>query len=149
MTEAVTVKGREIPVSGIQRTDLSGWWGDVPEEINLDRLYWPEDQIHGEVWCPDGSVIETIWDEDAWEARRLTNPSAVDPAEDVLWERPGRAERELSMLVSDGGLSAAEALDFWIVEIRGQTGSEWAALRGTSHQAVNKNVRNARQKLSA
>lgn len=57
------------------------------------------------------------------------------------------AQEELATLVRDG-LSAAEALDYWMVEMRGWTAVGWAEERGTSHQAVSKNVRGASKKLS-
>lgn len=46
------------------------------------------------------------------------------------------------------GLSPAEAVDYHAVENRGLTQTEWAKRRGVSQEAVSKNVRKAREKLS-
>lgn len=131
----------------IERTDIDEWTGDVPDTIEFDRVYaWEDESIVGERWMPNGDVVEVRFERDgSVKADRITNPSGVDPAHEVLWERDGRAERELGMLVES--LSPAEALDFWVVEIRGETASSWSDRRGTSHQAVSENVRKAREKL--
>lgn len=52
----------------------------------------------------------------------------------------------------DRGLSPAEALDYYAVEVRGVNQDEWADVRSSdeksvSQQAVSKNVRKARRKL--
>lgn len=46
------------------------------------------------------------------------------------------------------GLSAAEALDYYLVEVRDLPMVQVATERGTTHQAVSKNVRQARDKLA-
>lgn len=45
------------------------------------------------------------------------------------------------------GLSAAEAVDYYAVEECGYSQLEWAETRGTSQQAVSKNIRQAKEKL--
>lgn len=144
--ETITIDGFKVPVSGIRRSELSEWIGNIPEEFDVDRIYRHDNEIHGERWLSDGTVIEIQEDGDGWAAHHITNPSKVDPADDVLWERKKRGERELSMLVSMG-LSPAEALDFWMVEIRGKTQSSWAETRGVNQQSVSENISKAREKL--
>lgn len=46
------------------------------------------------------------------------------------------------------GLPTAQALDYWLVEERGLPMTQVATERGTTHQAVSKNVRQAREKLA-
>jgi len=146
--ESITVDGIKVPITNIERSSLSEWTGNVPKRFSVDRVYRFDGWIHGERFLGDGSVIEISNLDGEWRAYHVTNPSAVDPAEEVLWERAGRAERELSELL-ENGLSPAEALDFWAVEIHGHTQAAWADTRGLSgHQAVGENTRKARKKLT-
>jgi len=154
MAEMVNVEGREIPVTNINRSDLREYHGRIPSKVSVDRVYRFEGQLIGDTHLPNGTLVEVHYKVDKesgdpyMDAVEITNPSAVDPAEEVLWERKGRAEKELSMLVADGGLSAAEAVDYWMVDVRGRSASNWSESRHTSPQAISENVRKARTKLA-
>lgn len=154
-SETITADGMEIPVTNIGVGSVRETVGNVPPRTSVDRVYRWDGQLVGETFdVARGSIIEAHYHEDDVsgdvyvDMHEVDNPSDVDPAEGVLWERDDRAEKELSELVSEGGLSAAEALDYWMVEIRGRTSSEWAEYRRASHQAISKNVRKAREKLA-
>ncbi|APX98724.1 hypothetical protein [Natronorubrum daqingense] len=54
---------------------------------------------------------------------------------------------ELTELL-ESGLSPAEAIDYYAVEERGRTQSEWSEARGCSQQSVSKNVNQAKEILS-
>lgn len=56
------------------------------------------------------------------------------------------AEGDFKWLIGEG-LSPAEALDYWIVEIMNESQSEWAEERGKTRQAISKNVQSAKSKL--
>jgi hypothetical protein len=47
----------------------------------------------------------------------------------------------------ENGASAAEALDYYMVEIKGMTQTEWARERGVDQSAVSKNVKEAKSHL--
>jgi len=51
------------------------------------------------------------------------------------------------MNLVEQGLSPAEALDYWMVDVRHHPQNEWAEMRGKTVQAISKNVGNAREKI--
>jgi len=57
------------------------------------------------------------------------------------------AEELVELIIA--GLSPAEAVDYWATEGRNYTQAEWAEIRSTSRQNVNKNVAKAEEKLEA
>lgn len=59
---------------------------------------------------------------------------------------PADAPEQVRRLVASG-LSAAEALDYYMVEHENWSHSDWASQRAVSQQAVSKNVDAARQRL--
>lgn len=102
--------------------------------VSIDR--WVE---HQEVWNEKEFRVE--FEESLnWEDRGNTVRLSVANA---LGYNP---EKDFLDLV-DEGLSPAEALDYWMAEVRNHSQTEWADKRGKSQQAVSKNVRKARRKL--
>lgn len=66
----------------------------------------------------------------------------------ALVDVPGyNPEKDFVDLIQSG-LSPAEALDYWMSEIRHYSQTEWAGVRETSQQAISKNVRKAHDKLN-
>lgn len=56
-------------------------------------------------------------------------------------------ETSLRDLIREG-LTAAEAIDYYFVKIKGMSQTQWAAERGTGQSAISQNVNKARRKLS-
>lgn len=52
---------------------------------------------------------------------------------------------ELVTLVAEG-YSAAEALDYWAVDVLGYTAADWARVRGVTRGAVGQNIREVRDR---
>lgn len=105
---------------------------------------------------------ETNWARDAvvHERERLPeesehyNPGAIDATlasaeaklNDAIEDRP--IDEGLVALLRRG-CSPAEAIDYYAVEQRGLSQTDWADERGTSQQAISKNVAAARDELDA
>lgn len=65
----------------------------------------------------------------------------------VVDSAPGRdAEQDFKWLIEEG-LSPAEALDYWMVEVMNETQTHWANYRNKTRQAISKNVQSAKSKL--
>lgn len=65
-----------------------------------------------------------------------------------LSDAPGlNPEKDFRRLIQNG-LSPAEALDYWMVEMRKETQSNWADVRDRSQQAISKNIQAAKDELS-
>lgn len=62
-------------------------------------------------------------------------------------EPVGEPMADLKRLLGEG-LSPTNALDYMMVVQRGRTRTEWAATRGTSHQAVAESVSRAEEELA-
>ena len=101
-----------------------------------------------DVWEPDLGQWNAV------ERRSGTNQGEIEHEFDettlriVLADAPGlHPEVDFESLVR-GGLSPAEALDYWMVEFRKNTQEEWAETRGRTQQAISKNIAAARDKLA-
>jgi hypothetical protein len=65
----------------------------------------------------------------------------------VVDSAPGQdAEQDFKWLIEEG-LSPAEALDYWMVEVMNETQANWASHRNKTRQAISKNVQSAKSKL--
>lgn len=74
-----------------------------------------------------------------------------DPSDDqwTVWARrqmDNRPPAEIAPLVNRG-LSASEALDYYMVEMGPHSQTTWAEVRGITPQTVSENVAKARKKL--
>jgi hypothetical protein len=143
----VEIGGEEefVPVTGVRKAAFD-YRGDVPDAVDFDRVTLDGDSVHAETHLSDGSVVELYREgvHGTWTMERFED--SADPGFVEVWSRPGSEEREVTDLVNQG-LSPAEALDFWMVEMHDARANAWAEERGTSHQAVSENVRKAREKL--
>ena len=54
-------------------------------------------------------------------------------------------ERRVGQIASTADVSEAAAMDYWSVEIKGRSQSEWARMVGKSQQAVSENIAKARE----
>jgi hypothetical protein len=105
-------------------------------------------KIAAEAW-DNGEItvmVETEPNSGEFRARHISRPSGIETGAAELWRVPGKEKRELGTLV-ELGLSPAEALDYWSVDMKGETATRWAEKRGVSHQAVSENVRKASDAL--
>jgi len=150
---------QKVPVTGVRKAAYD-YHGEVPDVVDFDRVFVYDGLLHAETWLDDGTLVELMpshntattearTDEDGhyagWELHHFEDPVGEEHGE--VWRRPGKDRDEIAALV-ERGLSAAEALDFWMVEMNdGFTASSWSDKRGVSHQAVSENVRKARKKL--
>lgn len=109
-------------------------------EFPDDELNWVRDAVaHERERIPDDSdqYDPSEIDECLVEAeRRLTDAIESRPIDEGL------------VALLRRGCSPAEALDYYAVEHRGISHSDWAAERDVTQQAVSKNVVAARNKLS-
>jgi hypothetical protein len=103
--------------------------------ISID--VWDEDE---ELW-KEVEAIQSFGERLEWQYPRGDSLQiAVDTA-------PGRdAEVDFKWLIGEG-LSPAEALDYWVVEIMNESQTEWAKEREKTRQAISKNVQSAKSKL--
>lgn len=136
-----------VPVTGVRREfyDSTGR-SAVPEVVDFDRVLISADGIEAETWVGPNTVVVMSNHNDGWFCSSIESPGEYMD-DTTVWERSGTGEKELSQL-TEGGLSAAEALDFWMCHYHKQSATEWSEHRGVSPQAVSENVRNAREKLS-
>lgn len=105
MSETVEVDDRgemlEVPKT-MQRNDLSAWYGDVPEEIRIDRIFRYDDVIRAEMritedgqeWVEVGHFREDDFKpgvDTGWVAQRISDvASAAEGAEaigETIWMR--------------------------------------------------------------
>jgi len=152
-----------VPIGGVQLSDPhifgeKSFSPQRPEVVDFDRVFVFEGNLHAEKRLVDGSVLELSvgnfvveaetkkYDEDGrhpdWSFTHFTYPT-LNNEKETVWQRPGSDHREIETLVSQG-LSPAETLDFWMVEMNDVYNiSEWAKERGVSHQAISENVSKA------
>lgn len=103
--------------------------------VSID-VWNEEDKVWREVEAMQGFSDPLEWEYPGGDTIRI----AVDTA-------PGRdAEADLTWLIKEG-LSPAEALDYWMVEIMNKTQTQWADERGRSRQAISKNINDAKSVL--
>jgi DNA-directed RNA polymerase specialized sigma24 family protein len=93
-------------------------------------------------------AIDNIWQDDFYLHRgdflRSVFREAVASTGVVTKDDQERTVRQFIAL----GLSPPRAVDYYFVEVEGYSASEWADVRGTSPQAINQNVRRAKEDLS-
>jgi hypothetical protein len=144
MPDTITVDGREIRVENI---DVSRWktfnWNGR-HKVDVDRVYYDDSELTGERFI-GYQYLRLNYDQ---EVARIVNPSGQDSADEVVWVRPDKAERELRTLTRRG-LTPAEALDYWMVRVQRNSITGWAKARERSHQAISENVGKATEKVSA
>ena len=99
-----------------------------------------------------------VWDakEELWvevepiqgfnESLERTFPEGETVRITVNTARGRDAEADFKWLMSRG-LSPAEAIDYWMVEIMNEKQSQWAEKRSKTRQAVSKNIQSAKSKL--
>ena len=150
---------QKVPVTDV-RTATYDQQGVVPDVVDFDRVFVYDDLLHAETWLDDGTLVVLMPSHNTPTARHQTDDLGryasweVEPRLDPIregieeiWRRPNKSRDEIAALV-DGGLSAAEAIDYWVVQMNdGYTVSSWSDTRGVSHQAVSENVRKAQKKL--
>jgi hypothetical protein len=142
----------EVPVDGVQISAFdrmsagSSFDGRLPERVDVDRITADGDELHAEAMLSDGAVVELFWDRNGNIIIQGFGPE--DPADfpPLVWERDGSMDDDLARL-HRLGMSAAEALDYWGCIVRGRTAKQQASRRDVSHQAVSKNVREAKAAL--
>lgn len=74
----------------LDRGDIT-YYGDVPKQIKLDRLYTVPIEVgitFGEQINDDGSIVEVRFhDEGHIEAELLDDPGPLDDNYEIIWER--------------------------------------------------------------
>lgn len=88
----------EVPWE-FNRSELSAWYGSVPDEIRVDRIFVYDGVLRAEMCVEDGEWVEVGYftDEDfnpgvdtGWVAQRLDNTAETDVSEgpgETLWSR--------------------------------------------------------------
>lgn len=138
----------KVPITDVRKAAYDYHGGEnIPDVVTFSRVTVDGDELHAEAWLKDGSLVELVkmGVGDSWTMHHFEDPT--EPGLEEVWTLPDKEESEITMLVEQD-LSAAEALDFWMVEMRGLSATEVGKRRGVSHQAVSENVRKARDKLS-
>lgn len=143
----VDVEGTDVhvPVTGVRAAAFETH-GDVPEVVDFDRVFAAGTELHAETWLGDGSLVEIERDspDDDWVLyhREERSEYGLDP----IWERPGSARADVELLIEQG-LSAAEAVDFWMVRMGNWAADDWATERNLSERAVRQSLRRAEETL--
>jgi hypothetical protein len=141
-----------VPLTDVRPAgyDLHGraWGDDIPTATDMDRVYLFEGaDIRAEAMLPNGHVVEVYRDgtDSAWVL--AAEHGAADPAtRQILWERPGVYRSDLKMLF-DLGLSPALAVDYYDCHVRGLSHRDQRRRRSVTRQAIEQNVRKARETL--
>lgn len=113
-------------------------WNDKLEELDIDLYY--------------RKILKTVHHK---AAERFCDYSwtASDPF--VVWKNRTwqlgefHVERRMAQLATAADASEAAAMDYWSVEIKGRSQSEWARMVGKSQQTVSENIQKVKDGLGA
>lgn len=109
-------------------------------QVTASEAFRDEFQVNGKTISMYRNIVERRSDP-------MLYPVATTKSEG--WqEGEFHAYQTLKALVNRPQMSPAEALDYWVVEHLGTGQSEWAGARRVGEEAVRKNVRQAREKIS-
>ncbi|MBX0296674.1 hypothetical protein [Haloarcula nitratireducens] len=124
------------------RIKFRGLFRSRPDASNINHSHGAAFGL--DIWVNDKEQWMSIFDFQAFN-EEFEYKWEGDVVRLVIDEALGRnPEMDFVQLVSEG-LSPAEALDYWMVEVRGRSQAEWAKERGKTPQAVSKNVNNAKK----
>jgi len=141
-----------VPLTDVRPAgyDLHGraWGDDIPTAIDMDRVYLFEGaDIRAEAMLPNGHVVEMYRDgTDSTWVLAAEHGAADSATREILWERPGVYRSDLKMLF-DLGLSPALAVDYYDCHVRGLSHRDQRRRRSVTRQAIEQNVRKARETL--